>query len=68
MEKDKIIMVILAILVIISVVQAFQLNSINDKLLDSGINIAVEDKQLKTDLDGVSPKNIRDLPPQVGTC
>ncbi len=67
MKKNIIIIIILTILIVLSTVQAFHLNSIMTKLSGSSVRMVTENQQTNQE-KGSLPKSIRDLPPMVGIC
>ena len=69
MEKNIIIAVILGILVLVSVVQAFQLNALKDKIDEGKLTFGktAGDSSTNSRSSGL-PSNIQDLPSMVGGC
>ena len=65
MNKNIIIAVVLGILLVLSVVQAFQVNAIKEKIESGGVKIA----GAASSGGGASvPSNLQNLPSMVGGC
>ena len=74
MKKTTIIAVILAVLLVFSVVQAFQLNTLKDKVSGGGLTIgsaSVSTPSASSSGSGSTgslPSSIKNLPTMVGGC
>ena len=72
MKKTTIIAVILGVLVLISVVQAFQLNGLKTKIADGQTALTSNTKPAGTQANvrttGSVPKSVQNLPQMVGGC
>lgn len=74
MKKNLFMAIILVVLVLISFVQAFQLNSLKNKLADSSVSIDAKSGSTAVASGGSSggsaslPSNIQNLPTMVGGC
>jgi regulatory protein YycH of two-component signal transduction system YycFG len=75
MKQTTIVAVILAVLVLISVVQAFQLNSLKAKVSDGQLSVGSSSGKTPVASSGDSgkktaslPSSIKDLPTMVGGC
>jgi len=71
MEKSIIIAVVLGILVLISVVQALQLNALKEKINEGKLTFSKTSSSSSGGSNGQSsglPSNIQDLPSMVGGC
>ncbi|MBI4447849.1 hypothetical protein HY643_02620 [Candidatus Woesearchaeota archaeon] len=76
MKQTMIVAIILGVLVVLSAVQAFQLNSLKTKVAESKVSVSSSGSAASTSL-GVSgnekttssvPSNIKNLPKMVGGC
>lgn len=74
MERKKIMVVVLGVLLLVLVVQSFQLNGLKEKVTDgktilksssSSVPVASASDEGKT---GSVPSSIKDLPDMVGGC
>lgn len=68
MNKNTIIAIILGVLVLVSVVQAFQLNTMKDKIKEGKISLGNAKTTNSGGNSGNLPANIQDLPSMVGGC
>ncbi len=70
MDKNVIIAIVLGVLVLVSVVQAFQLNTLKEKVSEGKLTIGKTSSSVSTGSgSGASiPSNIQDLPSMVGGC
>ncbi len=73
MDKNILIAVVLGLLVLISVVQAFQLNTLKDKVKEGKLTIGKASGSVATGSGSSGggaglPSNIQDLPSMVGGC
>ncbi len=70
MKKNIIMMVVLAILILISVVQAVQLVTLNSKLSEGGVSLQTSTKTSTSgDSQGAKlPSSLDNLPQMVGGC
>ncbi|HSU72693.1 MAG TPA: hypothetical protein VLJ21_02495 [Candidatus Binatia bacterium] len=65
MNKNIIIAIVLGILLVLSVVQAFQVNTIKEKLSSGGVKLATGAAPAG---GGSVPSNLQNLPSMVGGC
>ncbi len=68
MDKNIIIAIVLGILVLVSLVQAFQLNELKTKLAEGSLTLGKASTSTSTSSGGAVPSNIQDLPSMVGGC
>lgn len=74
MKQATIITIVLAVLVLISAVQAIQLNSLKNDINEGEIEIGVANTKSTSSNDGGTkrtssvPSSIKDLPTMVGGC
>jgi|TARA_B100001971_G_C18068884_1_gene471989 hypothetical protein len=71
MHKNFVITIVLAVLVVISVVQAIQLNGLKTTLAESDLSVGTKNVKVSTGSSGSSgslPTNIQSLPTMVGGC
>lgn len=74
MKKTTIVTIILGVLVLISVVQAFQLNGLKTNLEEGQVSISSSGSSAPVSSGGTSggtgslPSSIKDLPTMVGGC
>ena len=70
MDKNIIIAIVLGVLVLVSVVQAFQLNTLKEKVSEGKLSIGKASSSVTTGSgSGASiPSSIQDLPSMVGGC
>ncbi len=75
MEKTKIVAVILGVLVLISIVQAFQLSDLKEKISDGQLSVKSARGATPAASSGSSgkttaslPSSVKDLPQMVGGC
>ena len=74
MKQATIVAIILGALVLISVVQAVQLNTMKDKITDGGLSVSSGSSSTPTASSGGDktiksvPKSIENLPTMVGGC
>mgnify|MGYP001266569381 CR=1 FL=1 len=74
MEKPMIITIVLGVLILFSVVQAFQLNSLKAELKDEGLTVSSSSSSTSVASSGENskpaavPASIKDLPTMVGGC
>ncbi|MBI4453669.1 hypothetical protein HY636_03420 [Candidatus Woesearchaeota archaeon] len=76
MEKRTIMAIVLGLLVVVSLVQAFQLNGLKNKITDSQLKMSSNSGSTSTSVasgDGSKktaalPSNIKELPQMVGGC
>ncbi len=67
MNKDMIIAIVLGILVVISVVQAIQLNNLKDNIATGGVATVSANSPVQGSGAGL-PSNLQNLPEMVGGC
>ena len=74
MNKQLIISIVLGVLILISVVQAFQLNGLRGKIAEGDFTVGTKSTSTPVASGGGSsgggaiPANINDLPQMVGGC
>lgn len=71
MKQTTIVAIILAVLLLVSVVQAFQLTSLKSKIVDGKVSLGATKSStpLATGSStGSLPSSIKDLPQMVGGC
>jgi hypothetical protein len=75
MKQTTVIAIVLGILVLISAVQAFQLNGLKEKVVDGELSIGTASSGTPVASSGGSgsapkelPKSLQDLPTMVGGC
>ena len=74
MEKKTIIAVILGVLVIISAIQAFQLNGLKEKISEGQLKVSSSGGKVSTASSGEDkkttalPSSVKNLPQMVGGC
>ncbi len=73
MEQKKVVAIILGILVIISVIQAFQLSSLKSKMTEGKLSVKSPSASASTSSGSGSkpaalPASVKNLPQMVGGC
>jgi len=74
MEKTTIVAIILGVLVLVSVVQAFQLNGLKEKVADGQLKVSSSSSTPVTSSAGADkktaalPSSVKNLPDMVGGC
>lgn len=72
MKKTTIVTIILGILILVSLVQAVQLNDIKTKIKDGDFNVGAStttpSSESNSGSTGSVPRNIENLPEMVGGC
>ena len=72
MKQTTIVAIILAVLLLVSVVQAFQLTSLKSKIVDGKVSLGATKSSTPLATGGSStgslPSSIKDLPQMVGGC
>lgn len=75
MKKTTIVAIILGVLVLVSVVQAFQLNGLKEKVSEGQLSVKSADSTAAVASSGSNgkrtaslPSSVRDLPQMVGGC
>jgi len=70
MKQQMILAVLLGILVLVSAVQAYQLNTLKSDIQESGLNVKVTGASTSSGprQTGQLPSNIQNLPQMVGGC
>ncbi len=74
MEKPTVIALVLGVLIVLSAVQAFQLNALQDKLEDEDLTVKSSHSSSSVASSGerkapsAVPASIKDLPTMVGGC
>ncbi len=68
MDKNIIIAIVLGILVLVSIVQAIQLNELKTKLSEGSLTLSKAGSATSTSSGAGVPSNIQDLPSMVGGC
>jgi hypothetical protein len=66
MNKNIIIAIVLGVLLVLSVVQAFQVNTIKEKISSGGVKLA--SGAASTGGGASVPSNLQNLPSMVGGC
>ena len=69
MNKNLVIVIVLAVLVVVAVVQAVQLGGLKDKVTGGSVATSVNTASAPSSSGGASvPANINELPTMVGGC